>query len=86
MTKKVVVLGALSDIAEATCRQYAAEKASLMLVGRDEARLQAVAEDLRVRGASDVYISAGDLVAMDARRYRRRASRLRRPRRPTLAR
>jgi decaprenylphospho-beta-D-erythro-pentofuranosid-2-ulose 2-reductase len=49
--KKVLVLGATSAIAQATCRLLAARGASLHLVGRDAARLEAVARDLTVRGA-----------------------------------
>jgi decaprenylphospho-beta-D-erythro-pentofuranosid-2-ulose 2-reductase len=63
---RIVVLGALSDIAEATCRLYAAEGAHLLLAGRDKSRLLAVAGDLRVRGAAQVEIDAGDLAEMDA--------------------
>lgn len=63
--KKIVVLGALSDIAEATSRLYAAEGARLLLVGRGEERLQAVADDLRVRGADQVTTEALDLATAD---------------------
>jgi decaprenylphospho-beta-D-erythro-pentofuranosid-2-ulose 2-reductase len=49
--KKVLVLGATSAIAQATCRLLAARGAALHLVGRDAARLEAVAKDLSVRGA-----------------------------------
>ena len=63
--QRVVVLGALSDIAEAAARQYADEGARLVLAGRDPARLQAVADDLRLRGANDVRLAAGDLTRMD---------------------
>lgn len=58
---RIVVLGALSDIAEATCRLYAAEGAHFILAGRDERRLTDVASDLRVRGAGRVEIEALDL-------------------------
>ena len=64
MSRRVVVLGALSDIAEATCRLYAAEGASLVLAGRDPERLARVADDLRVRGAGQVEIEAIDLAAI----------------------
>ena len=62
---RIVVLGALSDIAEAACRLYAAEGAQLLLAGRDKAKLESVAADLRVRGAAKVDIAAGDLAAMN---------------------
>lgn len=65
MTQRIAVVGALSEIAEATCRLYAAEGARLVLAGRDEARLAQVAEDLKVRGAAQIEIEAIDLAAAD---------------------
>ena len=65
MTERIVVLGALSEIAEAACRLYAAEGARLFLVARDQARLEAVAADLEVRGAAEVEIESGDLTLLD---------------------
>ena len=59
--KKIVVLGATSGIAEATCRVWAAEGASLFLVARNEAKLGAVAADLKTRGASYVDTAVADL-------------------------
>jgi len=50
--QKIVILGALSAIAEAAARQWAEQSAHLTLVGRDAARLDVVAADLRVRGAT----------------------------------
>lgn len=49
--QRVVIIGATSAIAEATARQYASRGAALFLVGRDLERLDAIAADLRVRGA-----------------------------------
>jgi short-subunit dehydrogenase len=63
VTTKVIVLGALSAVAEQTARLYAAEGAELMLVGRDRARLDAVATDLKVRGAGRAEAAAMDLAA-----------------------
>jgi short-subunit dehydrogenase len=63
VTAKVIVLGALSAVAEQTARLYAAEGAALMLVGRDRERLDAVAADLKVRGAARAEIAALDLSA-----------------------
>lgn len=65
MTKRVLVLGALSEIAEAACRLYAAEGARLFLVARDRAKLEAVAADLAVRGAMQVQFEAADLTRLD---------------------
>jgi len=59
--KKILVLGATSGIAEATCRIWAGQGASLFLVGRNATRLEVVAADLRVRGAAEVYTAVVDL-------------------------
>lgn len=49
--KKILVLGATSAIAAACARRWALQPASFFLVGRDSAKLEQVAADLRVRGA-----------------------------------
>ena len=51
----IVIIGANSAIAKATARLYAEEGAGLFLIGRDGDRLQQLAADLRVRGASAVH-------------------------------
>lgn len=48
---RVLMLGAYSGIAAATARLYAAEGASLLLIGRDETRLRELAQELRSIGA-----------------------------------
>ena len=58
---RVLVLGGTSGIAEATARLYAAEGCRIVLAGRDPERLEAVARDLRLRGATDVVAEPGDL-------------------------
>ena len=58
---KILVLGATSGIAEATCRIWAAQGASLFLVARNSEKLAAVAADLRVRGAGYVDTAVADL-------------------------
>jgi short-subunit dehydrogenase len=65
-TKRVLILGATSAVAEATARLYAAEGASLLLAGRRADRLDAIATDLRVRGAANVLIEVQDLGAVPA--------------------
>jgi short-subunit dehydrogenase len=57
---RVLVLGATSAIAQQVARLYAARGAELFLVARNPQRLEAVANDLRVRGAS-VETAAADL-------------------------
>src|SRR5271170_6208047 len=59
--RKILVLGATSGIAEATCRIWAAQRASLFLVARNAEKLAAVAADLKVRGASYVDTAVADL-------------------------
>ena len=51
-TKKIVIIGATSSIAEHCARLWVARgPVALTLVGRDRARTERVAADLRVRGA-----------------------------------
>ncbi|MCU1319566.1 MAG: short-chain dehydrogenase/reductase [Edaphobacter sp.] len=59
--RKILVLGATSGIAEATCRIWASQGASLFLVARNAEKLDAVAADLRTRGASYVDTAVADL-------------------------
>ena len=59
--RKILVLGATSGIAEATCRIWAAQGASLFLVARNQEKLNAVAADLRIRGAHYVGTAVADL-------------------------
>ena len=59
--RKILVLGATSGIAEATCRIWASRGASLFLVARNAEKLAAVAADLRTRGASYVDTAVADL-------------------------
>jgi decaprenylphospho-beta-D-erythro-pentofuranosid-2-ulose 2-reductase len=58
---RVAVFGATSGIAQETVRILAARGAALFLVGRDAARLDAVAGDAKVRGARDVAVAVADL-------------------------
>jgi short-subunit dehydrogenase len=59
--RKILVLGATSGIAEATCRIWAGQGHHLYLVGRSHSKLQVVAADLRTRGAASVYTAVADL-------------------------
>jgi decaprenylphospho-beta-D-erythro-pentofuranosid-2-ulose 2-reductase len=59
--RKILVLGATSGIAEATCRVWATEGASLFLVARNAEKLATVAADLKTRGASFVDTAVADL-------------------------
>ena len=63
MSGRIIILGALSAIAEATARRFAENGAALVLVARDEARLKELAADLMVRGATAAHIAVCDLAA-----------------------
>jgi decaprenylphospho-beta-D-erythro-pentofuranosid-2-ulose 2-reductase len=62
-SNRVVVLGALSAIAIAAARIYAKEGAAILLVARNQQRLNALAADLKARGAVRVETAAMDLEA-----------------------
>src|SRR5262245_53758080 len=53
-SRRVLIVGAASAIAAEATKAFAASHARLFLTGRDSARLAAVADDLRVRGAAQV--------------------------------
>jgi decaprenylphospho-beta-D-erythro-pentofuranosid-2-ulose 2-reductase len=63
--KKVLIIGATSSIAEHCARIWAARGDELYLVARNEAHVQTIAADLKVRGASRVAINCVDLNEMD---------------------
>jgi len=64
---RVAIFGATSGIAHAAGREWARDGASFFLVGRHEAKLDGVARDLAVRGASAVRAYVDDLA--DVRRH-----------------
>jgi decaprenylphospho-beta-D-erythro-pentofuranosid-2-ulose 2-reductase len=59
--KRILILGATSGIAEASCRIWADRGDSLYLVARNADRLAAVAADMRTRGAANVYSVVANL-------------------------
>lgn len=59
--RRVLALGATSAIAEATLRLMAEQGASFFLVARNAAKLSAVSDDLRTRGATAVSGQVADL-------------------------
>jgi len=67
--KKVMIFGATSAIAEATARHFAAAGDRLYLVARSQEKLDAIAADLRIRGADRVAICV-----MEATEYERHES------------
>src|SRR5580700_5314732 len=67
--QRILIVGATSAIAEATARLFAARGDALFLAARNDSRLQAIAADLSVRGASLV-----ESAVFDARAYDRTAA------------
>lgn len=65
--KHVVIVGATSAIAEATARIYAQQGAKLTLLARNLEKAEAIAADLKVRGASETAVMAFD--ATDTSNY-----------------
>ncbi|HET6395687.1 MAG TPA: SDR family oxidoreductase [Pseudoxanthomonas sp.] len=63
--KKIVIVGAASAIAEHYARLEAAAGSALLLAGRSPPRLEAIAADLRLRGAAEVQVFALDVDALD---------------------
>ncbi|HEU4649758.1 MAG TPA: SDR family oxidoreductase [Gemmatimonadales bacterium] len=62
---RVLVVGATSAIAGGAIRAFAAAGARLFLAARDPAKLEAVAADLRVRGAPQVETAVLDVLDTD---------------------
>ncbi len=58
---KILVIGATSAIAEATCRRFAAGKNELYLLARNEERLSTLSKDLLIRGAASVQYKVFDV-------------------------
>jgi|GEM_PF-2908684 len=52
--RRVLIVGATSAIAQETAKEFAADGDKLFLVARNADKLQVVANDLNVRGASSV--------------------------------
>ena len=61
----IVIIGATSAIAEATARLYAKQGAQLYLLARNMARLETIAEDLKIRGASSVSFARFEAANID---------------------
>lgn len=63
--KRTLIIGATSAIAEATARLFADSGDSLFLVGRDSQKISAIANDLKIRGASAVHTARLDVLDFD---------------------
>lgn len=62
--KNILIIGASSAIAQATARIWAIQQAAFFLVGRDRAKLERLAQDLLVRGASKAEIGVVDFLSI----------------------
>jgi len=62
----IAIFGATSAIAEAVARIYAVEGARFFLAARNAQHVEAIAEDLRVRGASSVHVAVADFGSVEA--------------------
>jgi len=62
---KILIIGVTSAIAEHCARVWAARGDALFLVARNPERLQTIAADLKVRGASNIDICCMDLNTID---------------------
>jgi len=62
---KIVILGALSAIAEATARLYARDGAELLIAARNGERLSRLAADLQARGAARCETRVLDLAEVE---------------------
>lgn len=63
--RRIFIFGATSAIAEATARRFAVSGNSFFLAARDRNKLEALADDLRVRGAADVATAVADALDFD---------------------
>jgi decaprenylphospho-beta-D-erythro-pentofuranosid-2-ulose 2-reductase len=63
---KVLIIGATSAIAEKAARIFAERGDALFLVGRNDVHLQAIADDLKVRGAPRAAIATLDVADFSA--------------------
>jgi short-subunit dehydrogenase len=66
ISQRIVILGAASAIAEAAARLWAAQGARIALVGHNAPRLEAIADDLKSRGATETTVTELDLAKADA--------------------
>jgi short-subunit dehydrogenase len=64
--RRVLIVGATSAIAEATARRFAKEGDRLFLTGRDVGKLERIAQDLRIRGATQVDTHRLDVTQLSA--------------------
>ncbi|WP_026075783.1 SDR family oxidoreductase [Noviherbaspirillum massiliense] len=64
--ERILIVGATSAIAEATARRFAQQGAKLYLLARNRERMEGLARDLRIRGASQVSFAVFDANDFDS--------------------
>lgn len=67
--KRIIIFGATSAIAERVARVFVARGSSVYCIARNEARLQAVLSDLRVRAAASQIIEGSSADLVDTTRH-----------------
>ena len=65
MKKNIVIIGSTSAIAESTARQFAEAGDNLFLHARNRERLDTIAKDLEIRGASKIITDCFDITEID---------------------
>lgn len=65
MKKRIIITGAGSAIAQAVARRYVTPESRFFLIDRNSELLEAIAADLRVRGAAVVTTAVADLQDYD---------------------
>ncbi len=63
--KKILIIGATSNIAEQCARIWASEGHSIFLAGRDEKKLKILESDLKIRGSKNVSFFEIDITNFD---------------------
>ena len=64
-SQTIVIFGATSAVAQALAKLHAQAGDAILLVARNSARLESIANDLKVRGAQSVDCIVSDLVQTD---------------------
>src|SRR5713226_2166261 len=62
---KILIIGATSSIAHETTKYFAKDHADLYLIARKPEKLQAISNDLKVRGAKSTHTYLLDLNNLD---------------------
>ena len=66
MRRVMLIFGATSAIAQATAKRFALQRYEMHLVARTQAKLDEIARDLKVHGASEVFTYVQDLADIDS--------------------